>query len=327
MELQERIGPGRAQDGHRGVERPAGVVGRRGAVEERDHVVVDLDLAVGDRRPHLRAGGRLELRADRALEVLVHLDRVRRGGLPDHDVVGAGQVGRRTAGAHRLAAGVLVARDREHHAADDRDGHHHGTDDQPVAGPLLALLLPHQRLGALRLRLLTSFVRHRRAFRTGEQQVVEGELRARPDDQPDRAEQQADVARDVDRVLALRVGGNAAVAEAAAVDLQAACPRRRDADDEREEEQAAHDAHGPGEQAEDQQGADHDLDRGQCVTDGGHDRLGEDLVGADGPDVARRVGELGQAGQQLDRTHDQARQEADPLLHDAPPYGVALNRR
>src|SRR5262245_47204141 len=57
-------------------------------------------------------------------------------------------------------------------------------------------------------------------FVRGEQQVVEGKLGAWPDDQPHRAQEQADVAGDVQRVLAMRVRGDAAVAEAAAVDLQ-----------------------------------------------------------------------------------------------------------
>src|SRR6478609_4557721 len=70
-----------------------------------------------------------------------------------------------------------------------------------------------------------------------EQQVVEGEAGARPDDQPRAQRQQPDVTGDVERVLALRVGRHASVAEASAVDLQAAGPGRGDADDEGEEEQ------------------------------------------------------------------------------------------
>ncbi len=58
---------------------------------------------------------------------------------------------------------------------------------------------------------------------------------------------------------------------------------------------------------------------GSSMADGRHDRFREDPVGADGADVAGRVVELGQAGQQLDATDDEARQQADPLLHDAPP--------
>ena len=186
----------------------------------------------------LRAGHLLERLADRALQVLVELDRGRRRALPDHHVVGAGQVVRRAAGVDRLAGRVLVARDHDHHDRDDRDRHHNGADDEQVPRPLLALLLPHQRLGALRLRLLTGLVRHRGAFRGAGNSRLSRAKRVRGQiDQPDRAEQEPDVAGDVDGVLALRVGGYAAAAEAAAVDLEAARPGGGDADDEREEEQ------------------------------------------------------------------------------------------
>ena len=63
--------------------------------------------------------------------------------------------------------------------------------------------------------------------------------------------------------------------------------------------------------------ADHDLDGRQGVADGRARSLGEDLEGADRTDVAGRVGELRQPGHEVDDADDQARDEADPLLHDA----------
>jgi len=61
------------------------------------------------------------------------------------------------------------------------------------------------------------------------------------------------------------------------------------------------------------------------VADGRHDRLGQDLEGADLPDVAGGVRKLRQSGDHVDDADDQAREHADPLPHDGPAYETVLS--
>ena len=132
----------------------------------------------------------------------------------------------------------------------------------------------------------------------------------------DRLEQQADVAGDVPRVGARGPGLGPAAAEAAALDLQPAGPGRGDADDEGGVQERGEQRGGSRQQAEHERHADDDLDGGQQVSDGGDDRLGQQVVGADGTDAARGVGELQGARDDPHDARHQACQQPEPVLHD-----------
>ena len=123
------------------------------------------------------------------------------------------------------------------------------------------------------------------------------------------------------------VGVVAAAAEAAAVDVHAAGPDRGDADDEQREQHRRDDGRAAGQQAQDEhQRRPRPRSTGSSWPTGCDERAGQQLVGADGGDGLGRVEQLGGAGVQPDATHDEARDETDPLLHGPDPRALSLNR-
>ena len=71
--------------------------------------------------------------------------------------------------------------------------------------------------------------------------------------------------------------------------------------------------------SEDQAQPDDDLDDREQVTDRRHDRLRQQVVGPHGTHALGRVGQLQATGHDPHAARDQARDEADPVLHDPDP--------
>ena len=71
----------------------------------------------------------------------------------------------------------------------------------------------------------------------------------------------------------------------------------------------------PGQQAEDQADADHDLEHRQQVTDRRNDHLGEQVIGPDRAHTRSRVGQLQRPGHDPHPAGDETRHQTHPLLH------------
>ena len=82
---------------------------------------------------------------------------------------------------------------------------------------------------------------------------------------------------------------------------------------------AGDDGGSPGEQAEHQRDAHHDLDDRQQLPDRGHDRRGQQLVGPDRQHAVGGVGQLDGTRDDPDDAGDQSGDEAEPLLHTPNP--------
>src|SRR6476469_7033245 len=100
-----------------------------------------------------------------------------------------------------------------------------------------------------------------------EQSLVKAVCRAGPDRQPGGTQQEARVAQDFLEVVRLGGRNGSPATEAAAVDGQAARPRRDDADLEGDHEQTAEDRGDTGEQPGQQEQPEEDLEHRQGVPD------------------------------------------------------------
>ena len=147
----------------------------------------------------------------------------------------------------------------------------------------------------------TAYVRGARVSRGARDRFRPGAVGCRPPtgcgdaDQPGAEQQQAHVAGDLPGVVAGGVRVVPAVAEAAAVDRDAARPHRGDPDDERELQQCRDATGEAGQQPEDQARADEHLHHRQGSPHDVGDRRGQQLVGPHGGHAGLRVRDLEQS--------------------------------
>jgi hypothetical protein len=128
------------------------------------------------------------------------------------------------------------------------------------------------------------------------QPATERQARGGPPRKGQGDDEQGEVAQDLGRVGGLPRGDLTPVAEATAVDLQPARPRRTDPDEEHDQQDGGSDRRRPDEDPEQQGEAHRDLENGQPEGHRGDERLGQQPVGPDGADGGRRIGHLQQAG-------------------------------